>query len=84
MLCHVRLKSFSDRDKLKAMLESSIAKPQPSLSTSWSGFFSRQAGLLPEEEGSDPKLTELSPFPPELVRHEVPVEAAADGCGLDL
>lgn len=41
-------------------------------------------GLLPEEEGSDPQLTELSPFPLELVRHEVPVQAASDGRGLDL
>lgn len=36
------------------------------------------------EEWSDLELMEVSPFPLELVRHEVPVQAAADGCGLDL
>lgn len=42
------------------------------------------ASCVPAGEGPDPKLTEVSPSPLELVRHEVPVQAAADGCGLDL
>lgn len=33
------------------------------------------------EEWSNLELTELSPFSLELVRNEVPVQAAADGCG---
>jgi hypothetical protein len=34
--------------------------------------------------GPDLELTELSPFSLELVRHEMPVQATTDGCGLNL
>lgn len=54
------------------------------LSPSPHSVLHRVACCVPAGLGPDPKLTEVSPSPLELVRHEVPVQAAADGCGLDL
>lgn len=79
MLCPVWLKTFHEEDKLTI-----VGNPCTMLSPSPHSLLHGVAFCVPAEEGPDPKLTEVSPFPLELVRHEVPVQAAADGCGLAL